>query len=233
MILLVVIAVTGATYGLTDSRVLTNEFIGTTGTSPPGGSGGTVTAAVLKIWVPARDHPDSVRVQLYRNGIPYGDSVELEDGNQWRYKWTGLSKYYTWTVDELNVPTGYIKTMYGSVRDGFVITNTLQSGTITPPPGTPPETIKPPTPPPGEGGNPNTQGDEESPGPDDTPNPETTPGSEDTPKPGKPGTPGSGPKTGDDANPGLWLILLSVSVFLLRRVLFFGKKHKTKTKKLI
>ena len=49
----------------------------------------------------------------------------------------------------------------------------------------------------------------------------------DTPRGGRdpdPDIPGGVPKTGDEANPRLWLIVLAVSTFILRRELFFRKK---------
>jgi hypothetical protein len=40
-----------------------------------------------------------------------------------------------------------------------------------------------------------------------------------------PNPPESTPKTGDDANPRLWLIMLAISTFVLRHELFFRKNR--------
>ncbi len=67
--------------------------------------------------------PDSILVQLYRDGVAYGEPVELNDSNGWTNAWTGLDGEYTWTVDEVAVPEGYEKSV--SVENGVVvITNT-------------------------------------------------------------------------------------------------------------
>ena len=224
-LLLLVMAVTlaaammaGTTYGISDVRVFTNELAGSRpgGGNPPGGGGGdsTISVNVTKVWAPAKDHPESVRVQLYRDGVPYGSSVILNAGNNWTYRWTGLNRYYIWTADELTPSEGYTKTVSGDVLNGFQIINTRNdSGTPPPaPPGIveiPPEELP-------EGGEtppltPGTNAPNEPPGTPDT----------DTP-PGSPGTP---PKTGDDADPRLWLILLAASAFALRRALFFRKNQ--------
>ena len=48
-------------------------------------------------------------------------------------------------------------------------------------------------------------------------------------KPDKPKSPAvKPPKTADDADPRPWLIILAISVFILRYILFFRKKTKRK-----
>jgi len=210
----------GATYCLTDARIFTNEFMGirTGGGTPPGGGGGnTTTVTVTKVWVTTQEHPESVMVQLYRDGTPYGSSVILNAGNNWSYRWTGLNRYYTWTVDELAPPSGYTKTVTGNALDGFRITNTQQKHDDPPPTPTPPVTVEvPPGTPPVTEETPPTD-----PTPPGTPNQHKPP----EPEPPRPGRPGNPPKTGDDADPRPWLILLAVSAFVLRRILFFRKNQ--------
>lgn len=46
--------------------------------------------------------PESVKVQLYENGQPKGDSIELSDLNAWTYTWKKLLKGNAYTVRELN-----------------------------------------------------------------------------------------------------------------------------------
>jgi len=68
--------------------------------------------------------PASVKVQLYANGTEYGEAVELNETGKWTYTWDGLDKKASgkdiaYTVDEVEVPAGYSKTV-----DGTEITNT-------------------------------------------------------------------------------------------------------------
>lgn len=80
---------------------------------------------VTKAWQDnGKDRPESVSVQLYKNGTAYGEPVELNAKNNWTYLWTGLEKKFKWTVDEINVAKGYKKTVSGDEVNGFVITNT-------------------------------------------------------------------------------------------------------------
>ncbi|MCL2695179.1 MAG: Cna B-type domain-containing protein [Clostridiales bacterium] len=79
-----------------------------------------------KVWAGANNpsRPGSVTVQLYRDGEPFGEPVTLNASNNWRYIWTNLEKGPVWTVDEIDVPEGYAKSVTGNASDGFVITNT-------------------------------------------------------------------------------------------------------------
>jgi len=70
------------------------------------------------------DRPGSVKVQLYRNGEAHGSFEVLNNGNNWTKLWTELERGPTWTVDEVNVPEGYTKTITGDAVNGFTITNT-------------------------------------------------------------------------------------------------------------
>jgi len=84
----------------------------------------TVSVSVYKIWKGTNAPPASVSMQLYRNGTAYGDPMPLTEDNYWSYTWDGLDAAGTWTVDEVNVPAGYTKSVEGTVGNGFVITNT-------------------------------------------------------------------------------------------------------------
>jgi len=92
-----------------------------------------ISVNVYKYWKNTYSHPDSVQVQLYENGKAYGPAVSLSDGNLWTYLWTGLSPDSVWTVDELNVPAGYNKSVTGDAKQGFIITNTKQNTPTTTP----------------------------------------------------------------------------------------------------
>jgi hypothetical protein len=84
----------------------------------------TVSVSAYKVWAGTDRHPGSVQVQLYRNGTPQGEPKALNGGNYWRCVWDGLAPGDTWTVDEVNVPSGYTKNVSGNASTGFIITNT-------------------------------------------------------------------------------------------------------------
>lgn len=69
----------------------------------------TTSVTVNKVWEDDgdEDRPESVTVQLYQNGAPYGDPVVLSAAGGWSYTWTDLSGSDTWTVQEVDVPEGY------------------------------------------------------------------------------------------------------------------------------
>jgi hypothetical protein len=93
--------------------------------------------------------PGGVLAQLYRNGQPQGSAVTLNAANLWTHTWDGLNAGDTWTVDEIDVPGGYEKTISGSASTGFVITNSKNPGLDLTPTPTP---VRTPTPRPGGGG---------------------------------------------------------------------------------
>lgn len=67
----------------------------------------------------------TIELQLYKDGIAYGTPVTLNNGTT-NYTWTGLDqtdingKPHKYTVDEVNVPTYYIKEIS---NDGLTVTN--------------------------------------------------------------------------------------------------------------
>lgn len=62
---------------------------------------------VKKIWSGAgNDHPDSVTVNLLRDGEVY-DTVTLSSENNWKHTWNNLDDDYRWSVVEADVPDGY------------------------------------------------------------------------------------------------------------------------------
>ena len=72
--------------------------------------------SVIKEWDDnnnsARLRPDSIKVQLYANGLPTGKAVTLNSANNWQYTWSGLVKNakgsrITYTVKEVSIPNGY------------------------------------------------------------------------------------------------------------------------------
>lgn len=104
----------------------------------------TTTLTVNKVWKNDKtsSRPKYVNVQLYRNGTAYGELVRLDASNNWTYTWKDLDAAYKWTVNEPNVPTGYVKTSKTS-GNTWTITNTAKSATVTTPSTTKPTTTKP------------------------------------------------------------------------------------------
>jgi len=93
-----------------------------------------IDISVRKVWQDGNspDRPTYVRVQLYRDGVAYGEPVTLNAANTWQHIWIRLDRGPVWTVDELNVPEGYTESISGSAETGFTITN--RKDDIPPPP---------------------------------------------------------------------------------------------------
>lgn len=92
---------------------------------PGGGGESTVSRSVLKTWEDAgseADRPSQVTVQLLRNGSVY-DTVTLNEANNWRHSWTGLSASADWQVTESNVPENYT-VLVSQEGTTFMVTNT-------------------------------------------------------------------------------------------------------------
>lgn len=90
-------------------------------------AGDTVERQVTKVWNDQGNEaqrPASVEVVLLKDGAEY-ETVTLSAANNWKYRWTGLSGSYNWSIDEKNVPAGYKKTV---TNEGiaYVITNTYE-----------------------------------------------------------------------------------------------------------
>ena len=77
---------------------------------------------VSKKWLDAdgneltADLPAYIEVQLYQNGVKYGDVVRLTADKEWAHMWPDLPEAdedgnpYTYTVKEVNIPEGFIST---------------------------------------------------------------------------------------------------------------------------
>ncbi len=81
--------------------------------------------SVMKQWKDDNyiHRPENVRVQLYKDHQPYGDTKILSSEDDWTYTWTGLDRNADWTVDEADVPEGYDASVTHS-GNNWVITNT-------------------------------------------------------------------------------------------------------------
>ena len=71
------------------------------------------------------DRPGSVSVQLYQDGQPYGEIVELNAAGGWQYMWMNLPEGFAYTAREVEVPDGYYITGEGTLldEDTWQITN--------------------------------------------------------------------------------------------------------------
>lgn len=77
---------------------------------------------VNKVWKSQSEIPKKIEIQLYKNGKPYGDIIELNDSNNWLYTWQVLDSDDEWSVDEVTKLNNYKKSIE---QDGntFTITN--------------------------------------------------------------------------------------------------------------
>lgn len=71
------------------------------------------------------DRPYFVKVQLYKDNMPFGEPVVLNEENNWQYTFKDLDENAKWTVDEIDVPDNYKKSVK---NDGntWTITNKLK-----------------------------------------------------------------------------------------------------------
>ena len=91
--------------------------------------------SVEKNWVGAGNDRPSVTVNLIRNGTKIA-SAELSDTNQWQHTFKNQplkdpsGNDYRYTVSEESAD-GYTPSISGSVENGYVVTNTRDTGTLT------------------------------------------------------------------------------------------------------
>lgn len=91
-----------------------------------------IDVTATKVWKGGSGTRPTIRLQLYRDGVAYGSPVDLVHPNT-TYTWKDLDKTdlygkaYTYTVDEVDVPANYSKSVVG-----LTITNTYVGGTKPP-----------------------------------------------------------------------------------------------------
>ena len=96
----------------------------------------TTSVSVKKIWDDADDQdgkrPESVSVQLTKNGKPYGEAVELDSENLWSHTFSNLPKYEAGTAIEYGVTEAavedYSTKIDGNMSAGYTITNSYTPG---------------------------------------------------------------------------------------------------------
>ncbi|WP_187393444.1 Cna B-type domain-containing protein [Bacillus sp. E214] len=80
--------------------------------------------------------PDKVTMSLFADGKDTGETIELNDENNWTGVFAQLDVYrdggqeISYTVVESNVPKGYTDTITGDAAEGFKVTNTHDPETI-------------------------------------------------------------------------------------------------------
>ena len=80
---------------------------------------------VKKVWNDdGKNRPSSVKVML-KNEEGVKQTVTLNSSNDWTYKWEGLDSKKTWTIEEIDIPSGY-KASYSTEGKVCTITNTAK-----------------------------------------------------------------------------------------------------------
>lgn len=82
------------------------------------------TVTVKKVWddKDSTKRPAVVNVQLYKDRTPHGEAVTLSADNNWEFTWTDLDASAEWTVDEIDVPEGYERSIRMETSDDQVVT---------------------------------------------------------------------------------------------------------------
>jgi LPXTG-motif cell wall-anchored protein len=87
----------------------------------------STSVTVQKEWVGGE--ADSATFQLYANGVAYGNPVVLDAEDSWSYTWTDLVavdqsiETITYTVQETDVPDGYLSSGANAGSNQFIFTN--------------------------------------------------------------------------------------------------------------
>ena len=91
---------------------------------------------VIKIWKDdgyTKERPNTITVQLFCDGVAYGDAVFLSAADGWTYTWNDLDVNCYWSIDEAPVG-GYLPPIVEREGNTFIITNTYDE---PPPPDEP------------------------------------------------------------------------------------------------
>jgi uncharacterized surface anchored protein len=110
--------------------------------------------SVVKKWKTDKEIPEKITVVLLRDFKEF-EKVELNEDNNWYYRWDGLSKDFIWSVVESIVPDGYTVSYETSSNTVTIINKYNEEGTTEP--GTEP----------GEGTTRPSDGEEDDDGKDD------------------------------------------------------------------
>ena len=92
---------------------------------PPAEADEELAFKVLKLWKGDHgrsDRPQSIEVEIFRNGVSY-QTVVLSEENHWSFSWVAKDDGATWKVVERKVPAGYTVTVEER-ETAFILTNT-------------------------------------------------------------------------------------------------------------
>ena len=102
----------------------------------------TIEKRVLKSWNDDGNHPESVTVQLLKDGEVYHTKA-LNKGNNWRYTWTDLDPKADWVIVEASVPSGYVMESEQSGSTTIITNTKQQTPPVTPTTPEPPAVTQP------------------------------------------------------------------------------------------
>ena len=152
---------------------------------------------------------DSVKVQLLRNGQPYGEPIELTSEKDWQYTWYGLPYSGEYTVMEVDIPENFTASIMKSGSKATIVNDDVK----TEDPEDPDKPVDPE--------DPDNPVDPDEPGTDDNDDTDNNV-SDDTNRNEQTGS--DIPQTGDSQSIGMWIVLavtasgaLGVSVRLRRK----------------
>lgn len=93
-----------------------------------------IDISVIKNWDDADNkdgvRPTSIKVQLYEDGVAKGNSIELNESNNWKYTWLKLIAGKTYKVRELNKDNFKIENNE-SLNDNYVATYNITENITT------------------------------------------------------------------------------------------------------
>ena len=85
--------------------------------------------SVKKVWIDdGKNRPASVTIELKNEDGVY-DTVVLNADNNWNYQWEKIRTDKKWSVEEKNIPSGYVAS-YTSDGFSYTVTNTSASDTV-------------------------------------------------------------------------------------------------------
>lgn len=91
--------------------------------------------SVVKKWKTEKEIPEKITIVLLRDFKEFA-KIELNEDNNWHYRWDGLSKDFVWSVVESQVPDGYKVSYETSSNTVTIINKYNEEGTTEPGEGT-------------------------------------------------------------------------------------------------
>lgn len=91
--------------------------------------------SVVKKWKTDKEIPEKITIVLLRDFKEFA-KIELNEDNNWHYRWDDLSKNHVWSVVESIVPDGYTVSYETSSNTVTIINKYNEEGTTEPGEGT-------------------------------------------------------------------------------------------------